>query len=274
MRVKNLHLAIDIPTLVAISTVAYALVIIGHEIIGHGGVCILVGGEFRAVTSTDLYCKIANAVEWKYKIMVAGGPLVNIASVVLSFTLLRNKKHNMHTTYFIWVFMSLNLFLASSYLIGSPILGFGDWNSLVSDLPLSVLWRIILALIGIGISIWGIKVSINTLVIGFRWAEKDNDKWIKLLSRVPIFTVGIIAIIMGLVSPLDIKWSMALAVLSFIALLWMFNLFAWEYPLRDESHLSAVSFRRKYLWLISGAVAFIFLVAILAPGIGSFEGYS
>jgi len=170
--------------------------------------------------------------------------------------------------------MNLNLFLASSYLIGSPLLGFGDWNSLVSNLPLSVLWRIILSLIGIGFSYWGVKISINALVFRFRWAENNSDNWIKLLSRVPPFTVGIIAIIMGLISPLDIKWSMPLAVLSFVALLWMFNLFAWKELSHDENHLPAASLKRNLFWLASGAISFIFLVGILAPGIGSFEGYN
>lgn len=274
MNTKSLHSAIDIPTLVAISAVAYAMVIIGHEVIGHGGVCLLVGGELRAVTSTDLYCKFTNAVELKYKLMVAGGPLVNLLSVILSLTLIRTRKHNVHTTYFLWVFMNLNLFLASSYLIGSPLLGFGDWNSLVINLPLSIVWRIILSLMGIGCSFWGIKISINTLVIRFRWAENDSDNWIKQLSRVPLFTVGIIAIIMGLVSPLDKKWSMLLAVLSFVALLWMFNLFAWKQPSHDEDHFPAASFERNSFWLVSGAIAFIFLITILAPGIGSFDGYN
>ena len=273
MNTKNLHSAIAISSLVAISAVAYAMVIIGHEVIGHGGVCLLVGGELRAVTSTDLYCTFTNAVEWKYKLMVAGGPLVNLVSVVLSLTLIRNRKHNLHTAYFLWVFMNLNLFLASSYLIGSPLLGFGDWNSLVSHLPFSIVWRIILSLMGFGFSFWGIKISINTLVFRFRWAENDSDNWIKLLSRVPLFTVGMIAMIMGLVSPLDIKWSMPLAVLSFVALLWMFNLFAWKQQSHDENHLPVASLNRNSFWLVSGAIAFIFLITILAPGIGSFDGY-
>ena len=274
MNAKSLNPSIDIPTLVAISVVAYALVIIGHEVIGHGGVCLLVGGELRAVTSTDLYCSFTNAIEWKYKLMVAGGPLVNFLSVVLSLALIYNWKRNLHITYFLWVFLNLNLFLASSYLIGSPLLGFGDWNSLVSDLPLSIVWRIILSLVGIGFSFWGIKISLNALAFRFRWAKNDSDNWIKLLSRVPPFTVGIISILMGLVSPLDTRWSMSLAVLSFVALLWMFNLYAWELPASNENHLPEISLKRNSFWLVGGAIAFIFLIAILAPGIGSFEGYN
>lgn len=274
MNAKSIHPSIDIPTLVAISVVAYAMVIIGHEIIGHGGACLLVGGELRAVTSTDLYCTFANAVEWKYKLMVAGGPLANLLSVFVSLALIYKKKHNLHTAYFLWVFLNLNFFLASSYLIGSPLLGFGDWNSLVSDLPLSIVWRIILLLIGIGFSFLGIKISLNALVYKFGWAENDSSNWIKLLSRVPPFTVGIVAILMGLVSPLDLIWSMSLAILSFVALLWMFNLHAWELPSSIENHFPDISLKSNLFWLVSGTIAFIFLIIILAPGIGSFEGYN
>ncbi len=271
---KRLYSSTDILTLIAISIVAYTLVIIGHELIGHGGVCLLVGGELRGITSTDLYCTFTNPVEWKYKLMVAGGALVNFLSVVLSIILIRNKKCNLHTVYFLWVFMNLNLFLASSYLIASPLLGFGDWNSLVSTLPFPLLWRILLSLIGVGLSLWGIRISLHVLVRKFNLAENDSEKWIKILSRVPPFTVGIIAIIMGLVSPLDVKWSMSLALASFLALLWMVNLHAWGHPPNNEEAHSIIALNRNVFWLVSGTVALIFLIVVLAPGIGSFDGYN
>lgn len=264
----------DMPTIISISVVAYALEIIVHEIIGHGVVCLAVGGQPLAVTSTDLFCKLATAPEWKYKFMVSGGGLANFLAVVFCLAIIRIKKRKSHTAYFLWVFMNLNLFLASSYLIGSPLLGFGDWNSFVSDLPLSLVWRIAFSLLGIGLSFWGMKISINAFEFQFGQFENDKDNWVKLLSRVPPFTVGIIGILMGFVSPLNLKWSIFLAIASFIALLWMFNLHAWSQSANDKESVSATSLNRHVFWLIGGAMAFIFLLAILAPGIGSFQGYN
>ena len=217
----------DIPTIVSISIVAYALEIVVHEIIGHGGVCLLVGGQPLAVTSTDLFCKLANNPEWKYKFMVTGGGLVNFLSVLLCLALIRYRKYNPHTAYFLWVFMNINLFLASSYLIGSPLLGFGDWDSFVSDLPLSIVWRVLFALAGVILSFWGIKISVAVFEIQFGQVENDKANWVKLLSRVPPFTVGTVGLLMGFLNPLDLKWSISLAAASFIGLLWMFNLHAW-----------------------------------------------
>jgi len=118
------------------------------------------------------------------------------------------------------------------------------------------------------------KISINVFEFQFRKVESGKDNWVKLLSRVPPFTVGSIGLLMGFVSPLDLKWSMSLAVASFIALLWMFNLHVWSQPSNNTESVSAISLNRHVFWLASGAMAFIFLLALLAPGIGSFQGYN
>ena len=144
----------------------------------------------------------------------------------------------------------------------------------MSDLPFPLIWRVAFSLIGIGLSFWGMKISINAFEFQFRQVENDKDNWVKLLSRVPPFTVGIIGLLMGLISPLDLKWSMSLAVASFFALLWMFNLHAWSQSSNNKELVSAISLNRHVFWLASGAMAFIFLLVILAPGIGSFQGYN
>ena len=272
MRDKEPRSEIDIPTIISISVVAYGLEIIVHEIIGHGGVCLMIGGQPLAVTSTDLFCNLENFPEWKYRLMVGGGGLANILAALFCLISIQIKRYKPHTAYFLWVFLNLNLFLSSSYLIGSPLLGFGDWDSFVSDLPLSFVWRLILVLLGIGLSFYGMKISMNALELQFGHVEKDN--WVKLLSRVPPFTVAVVGLVMAFVNPLGLKWSIALAVASFIALFWMFNLHSWRQPPTTNIAVSAILLSRNPYWLTSGAVAFILLVAILAPGIGSFEGYN
>ena len=261
----------DILTLISISIVAYALEIIVHEIIGHGGICLVVGGQPLAVTSTDLFCKLANAPEWKYKFMVSGGGLANFLAVVFCLFSLHIKRYQPHSAYFLWVLLNLNMFLASSYLIASPLLGFGDWDSFVSDLPMSTIWRFALILSGIGCSIYGMKASINALEFQF---GKLGDGWVKLLSRVPPFTVGMVGLLLAFVSPLDWKRSLALAAGSLIALLWMLNLHAWSQSPSNNEVTSDILLDRNPFWLVGGAAAFIFLVTILAPGIGSFKGYN
>ncbi len=273
MPVKNPYPRIDVPTLVAICVVAYALEIIIHEVIGHGGVCWLVGGQPLAVTSTDFYCNFADVPAWGVKLMLVGGGLANFVTLALCLALLRIKRYRPHAAYFWWVVLNLNCFLASSYLIGSPLLGFGDWNSVVSGLPFSMVWRLILTLIGVGLSFLGIKLSIRALEFQFGGAEAHRDGWMKLFSRVPPFTIGTVAIMMGFVNPLGLKWSISLALASFVALLWMFNLSAWKKPSDGTEHFSTVEINRNLYWLVGGAIALAFLMGILAPGIGSFEGY-
>jgi len=46
---------LDIPTLIAISIVAWALVDILHEIVGHGGAAALMGFDVRAASTTTVY---------------------------------------------------------------------------------------------------------------------------------------------------------------------------------------------------------------------------
>ncbi len=61
MKSDETRLGIDKPTLVAISTMAWILVNVSHEIIGHAGSAALLGLPVRVVSTTTAYIEIRNS---------------------------------------------------------------------------------------------------------------------------------------------------------------------------------------------------------------------
>jgi hypothetical protein len=48
-------IAVDVPTMIAVSTVAWALADVLHEVVGHGGAAALLGIPVRAVSTTIVF---------------------------------------------------------------------------------------------------------------------------------------------------------------------------------------------------------------------------
>ena len=80
---SNIHL----PTLVAIAIVSWVAVTVLHELVGHGGVCALVGGDPRAVSTTELYCLEVSG--WQYKAVASAGSIANLIAALFAFALAR-----------------------------------------------------------------------------------------------------------------------------------------------------------------------------------------
>jgi hypothetical protein len=119
---SNIHL----PTLVAIGIVSWVAATVLHEVIGHGGVCSLVGGDPRAVSTTELYCLDVSG--WRYKAVASAGSITNLIAALFSFALARVVSRLPATLYyFLWLFMSTNIFHAGSYMMIGPFTGYGDW---------------------------------------------------------------------------------------------------------------------------------------------------
>lgn len=74
---------LDLPTILAIGLLAYAVANLAHEGLGHGGVCVAVGGrpqEFNAIYfECDKSALGPGAIRW----IAAGGSLVNLALAAL-----------------------------------------------------------------------------------------------------------------------------------------------------------------------------------------------
>lgn len=69
----------DLPTLIAVGLLAYASADIAHHALGHGGMCLALGGHIRALSSIHVDCTVTGAA------VDLAGPFANLAMGVAAW---------------------------------------------------------------------------------------------------------------------------------------------------------------------------------------------
>jgi MFS family permease len=130
-------------TIAAIGLIAYAGETLGHELIGHGGVCALSGGQVTALAPLWMRCSVQSLP------MVAAGPLFNFIAAAAFAALLRWRRRIDAWSYFFWLSASFNLLVACGYMLVGGLTTWGDWGVVFTDIQPSWAWRAPLALAGL-----------------------------------------------------------------------------------------------------------------------------
>ncbi len=155
--INNRRSSLHIPTIIAVAIVVWAISNAGHEILGHGGVCVLQGYEPVRVSTSFFHCEASGSTFWELKARLAGGTVFNLALALLCLLLLRSRKvNNTRTNYFLWALMSVCMFYSASYVMGWFIGPTLDWALFLNGLEPLLLWK--LGLIAVGLLILGLGV--------------------------------------------------------------------------------------------------------------------
>ncbi|MBP9826568.1 MAG: hypothetical protein KBF21_20235 [Thermoanaerobaculia bacterium] len=269
--------ALHLPTVIAIAVVAYALTNVAHEGLGHGGMCVAMGGEPRVLNAVYFECGRDGVTDAGSRWISAGGTLTNLAFAALTALLLRAGIVRAATgRYFLWLFLTLNLLQAFGYWMFSGLGGIGDWNAVVAGWPHYALWRVGLAVVGTA-AYWFVAVPIALRGLLPFLDASDPETGPGRMARavrltvVPYIAGGVLYVSAGLLnpeSPMLVLISAAAA--SFggaSALAWMAQL------LRNRERYAptgaaALGLARSWPWLIAGALTALFFIAVLGPGIG------
>jgi len=166
-------------TVIAIAVMAYASVYISHEIIGHCGMALLVGNPCTVISSTNIPLASMPPL-WKYNIIVVAGSTANFVIALVCLLLLRRSRiRTPAARYFLWLCMSANLFLASTYIAIAPLIKFGDSYILIQGLRGQLFWRSSVALAGAALVYFSFQVSRTELgrLIGFGGRAARSIAW-------------------------------------------------------------------------------------------------
>jgi hypothetical protein len=82
---------IDPLTVASIGILAYILGNILHEVLGHGGACMISGGRPLLITSVNMDCSVDN------RFVIAGGSLMNAIAAAFFLIVLRAVSRNLLT---------------------------------------------------------------------------------------------------------------------------------------------------------------------------------
>src|SRR5436309_12335086 len=118
---------VDVPTVIAISALAYTLANIVHEGLGHGGTCLLVGARPTVLNAIFFEYDEQAATLFQQKWISAGGSIANVIVGLPIAWALRRARLAAALRYFLWLFAAVNLLTGFGYLMFSGIGGIGDW---------------------------------------------------------------------------------------------------------------------------------------------------
>jgi hypothetical protein len=259
----------DVPTILAVGMVVYAVKNVLHEGVGHGGACVLVGCEPQALSSAWFLGSDALVSEWGLRAIKAGGTVANLGLAVALLpvwqSISRSRRTGGALAYFVWLSIVANLLVGGGYMMVDPIGGFGDWSAFLEGLSPELPIRIGIVAIGLSVSLAGLRFGART-IDAFLGAE-DRLRRARWLCLGP-YAVG------GIVYPLAAVWNpggslfvltSALATLGGTA--WLVWLAFLAKPRAPEDAAPAIPLPRSPGWIVAGLFAAGVTIAVLGPGI-------
>ena len=175
--------------LAALGTLAFASSMMAHEGLGHGGYCLAVGGHNTLVTPWSETCHFPASPRLGIK---AAGPGVQLGFGLLAWLALHWVSPNAtRLRYFLWLCMTLSLFISSGYVAFTGILNAGDTAELVAPLHNPFIWRSVIVLLGSTVYF----VSLRAAAYELRRFAGSDDTMHRLyrLVWIPYASVGFFA---------------------------------------------------------------------------------
>ncbi len=246
-------------TVVAISIVAYALVSIIHEAGGHWLVAASLGLRVTSISSVNMLFD-ESVVSSSTRAASAAGALANVLTALLALVVLRRRALSANIRYFLWLFLSVSLLLATGYPGFSAVVGSGDWVNVIRGLPHQLAWRLVLFAVSVALYGGALRLSVRELacLIGSR-----NASAAKRLV-IPAYLAGGLlfcaAAAFNPVGPRMVIWAGAASFGAMLGIVFALLVFS-----SDEE--VAVPIEPSVAWVLSAMLVGSFFVAVLGSGL-------
>lgn len=261
-----------LPTIIAISILAWAMSNAGHEIIGHGGAFALQGYPTVYVSTSFQVVDSADALSpSQHRIGLAAGTLFNLLlAAVCWLGLRRARSQDGRLLYLLWVLMSLNLFYSASYIMGWFIGPTLDWSLFIVGLEPQLGWKLGLVAGGLMLLVFGFTLSRRHFEIFLGDEVTERRKRMTTLTLTPYVVAIVIKMSAAAVSPNNDKMLVLLGAFGATGffLIWINLLRFW--PLRGAVKASgqSIAIEQSWPWILAGAIALVLYVGVLGRGIG------
>lgn len=268
--VREARIEVDVPTLIAVSAVAWALVDVLHEIVGHAGAAVMLGIPVKAVSTTTAY--IAGDQIHSYadvRTIDAAGSVLNLVTGGLALLALRSGRvTSAASRYFLWLFATISLIVVTlNLLVGS------DLSEVISGLKPEGLWKAGLFATGVLVAIVGYALPLRLWMPNLR----ENRRLQLKITAIPVAAVVVVQTLSVARSPFasvprssGTNALMTVVALSFFLGLWLVAVNVVQRPRSTES-VEGIQLSRSKSWLVIGLIVFLIFVAVLGPGLGPLE---
>jgi hypothetical protein len=248
----------DILTVIALSIVAGVITDILHELVGHGGACVLSGQQPVLFSTVHFVCSADS------RLVSAGGTIVNFLAAGLSYLAMKNMRV-LHWRFFFWLMIVFNLLDGAGYFLYSGLLNIGDWSHFVHDWHPAWAFRVGLSLLGFFAYWASVVISIRLLA---PMLSPDRERSLALARRynwTAYLTSGVLLTVAGLFNPIGMRLvaisAMAASFGGHSGLAWMGQFLRDEKMALPASESGVVE--RNWAWIaIATAMAIVFILAI------------
>ena len=261
---------VDVPTLIALSTVAWALADVLHEVVGHAGAAVLLGVPVRAVSTTTVYIA-ADQIHslGDVRTIHAAATVLNLVTGGLALLALRSRRvRSAASRYFLWLFATFSFIVVTLNLVAGA-----DWEEVTIGLEPRGLWRA-------GVVAAGVLVAVVGYVLPLRLWMPDLRENRKLQLKITAIPVAVLIVVQALSvarSPFAAQTigSGQNALVTVVALslffgLWLALVNLVQRP-RSTEPVESIRLTRSTGWLAVGLLVFVLFVAVLGPGLGPLE---
>jgi hypothetical protein len=146
----------DVPTLCALSAMAFVAACVAHEVLGHGIACVESGGAITLLTT--VYFKCSEGLP----IVDASGPSMNLAVALGAAMALRHnsRQASASSRTLLAFLLAFNGFWGAGYFIFSGVTNTGDWAFVLRDLSLDPRWLWRIAMVSTGVWLYGLTLRL------------------------------------------------------------------------------------------------------------------
>jgi len=131
-------------TLLAIAFAAYLVADVAHEGLGHGGICLALGGKLIVLSTTYEDCSIHS------RLIDGAGPMMGIAVALFAWAWLRFEPPRASASrIFLCLVFAFAIFWNVGYMVKSGLTDQGDWAFVIRGLRPAVAWHVALTILGV-----------------------------------------------------------------------------------------------------------------------------
>jgi len=237
--------------LATIGILSYVVADIIHEVVGHGGACLVIGNKIELLTSVYFKSSPGNIL------VDIGGPIANLIFGGLTFYILTRTSF---AKLFLFQVTAYNLFWFSGTILHSAISKTGDWTFAVKEIVSEPYGKILLIATGI------LTYIVILRVLNFYLRFKNIEQQIEPLTKKNIFYsflfASIAAFVAGLFFQTDRINAALEGLLEMVASLPILFL-----KFKNKSFDTNYKFRPNYYLALTVLIFYLFFCLTLGKGI-------